>query len=39
MNRAFSIDKAREYLGYEPRVALREGVARTADWYRQQNMI
>jgi nucleoside-diphosphate-sugar epimerase len=39
MDRSFSIDKAREYLGYEPRVTLREGVARTADWYRQQGVI
>ena len=29
----FSIDKARNLLGYAPRVPLREGVRRTAAWY------
>jgi 2-alkyl-3-oxoalkanoate reductase len=32
-NRAFRIDRARRELGYEPRVTLREGLRRTADWY------
>jgi nucleoside-diphosphate-sugar epimerase len=34
-SRAFSIDKARRLLGYEPRVDLDEGIARTAAWYRE----
>ena len=29
-----SIEKARELLGYAPRVPWREGLARTVDWYR-----
>jgi nucleoside-diphosphate-sugar epimerase len=33
-NRAFRIDRARQELGYQPRVRLREGLARTAYWYR-----
>jgi dihydroflavonol-4-reductase len=33
-SRAFSIDKARRRLGYEPTVNLRTGLRRTADWYR-----
>jgi nucleoside-diphosphate-sugar epimerase len=33
-NRAFRIDRARQELGYQPRVDLREGLARTALWYR-----
>ncbi len=33
-NRAFRIDRAREELGYRPRVSLGEGLARTASWYR-----
>lgn len=33
-NRAFSVDKARRLLGYEPQVSLAEGIARTASWYR-----
>jgi UDP-glucose 4-epimerase len=31
-----NIDKARTVLGYEPRVDLDEGLARTIDWYRRQ---
>ncbi len=34
-NRAFRIDRARQELGYQPRVPLREGLARTAYWYRK----
>lgn len=33
-NREFRIDRARDELGYRPRVTLREGLARTAAWYR-----
>jgi nucleoside-diphosphate-sugar epimerase len=33
-NRAFRIDRARDELGYRPRVSLSEGLARTACWYR-----
>jgi dihydroflavonol-4-reductase len=34
-SRAFSIDKARRVLGYDPKVDLETGIARTAAWYRQ----
>jgi dihydroflavonol-4-reductase len=34
-SRAFTIDKARRLLGYEPKVDLDEGIARTAAWYRE----
>jgi nucleoside-diphosphate-sugar epimerase len=34
-NRAFRIDRAKRDLGYQPRVRLGEGLARTAEWYRQ----
>jgi nucleoside-diphosphate-sugar epimerase len=34
-NRAFRIDRAKQELGYQPRVDLREGLARTARWYRE----
>ena len=34
-SRAFSIAKARRVLGYQPRVHLDEGIARTAAWYRE----
>jgi nucleoside-diphosphate-sugar epimerase len=33
-HREFSIEKARRLLGYEPRVDVEEGLARTAAWYR-----
>jgi dihydroflavonol-4-reductase len=33
--RAFSVDKAKRLVGYEPRVTLAEGLARTAAWYRE----
>jgi nucleoside-diphosphate-sugar epimerase len=32
-SRAFSIEKARSLLGYQPRVPLEEGLRRTLDWY------
>jgi nucleoside-diphosphate-sugar epimerase len=32
--RAFDISKARRVLGYEPKVPLEEGLARTCAWYR-----
>ena len=34
-SRAFTIDKARRLLGYAPKVDVEEGIARTADWYRE----
>jgi len=34
-SRAFSTEKARRLLGYEPNVDLETGVARTVAWYRQ----
>ena len=33
-----AIDKARRELGYQPRVALREGVRQAAAWYRKQHV-
>ena len=38
-HRAFSIEKARRELGFQPRVGLEEGVRKTADWYRQQGWL
>jgi nucleoside-diphosphate-sugar epimerase len=39
LDRAFSIEKARRLLGYEPRFSLDEGLALTAAWYRTQRLI
>jgi nucleoside-diphosphate-sugar epimerase len=38
-DRAFDISKAKKELGYEPQVPLREGLARTAEWYKKQGWI
>ena len=38
-NRAFSIEKARERLGYAPQVSLEEGMARTVAWYRENGYL
>lgn len=38
-NRAFSIAKARERLGYDPQVDLAEGMQRTVAWYRKQGLL
>jgi nucleoside-diphosphate-sugar epimerase len=37
--RAFTIDKARRELGYQPHVALAQGLARTAAWYRDHGYL
>jgi nucleoside-diphosphate-sugar epimerase len=34
--RAFTIDKARRLLGYEPKIGLDQGLGSTAAWYREQ---
>jgi dihydroflavonol-4-reductase len=38
-SRAFSIRKAREVLGFDPRVNLSTGIARTAQWYREHGLL
>jgi len=38
-NRAFSIKKAQEVLGYQAKVSLKEGMKRTVDWYRQKGFL
>lgn len=35
-NRAYSSEKARRMLGYEPAVSVEEGLRRTVDWYRSE---
>jgi nucleoside-diphosphate-sugar epimerase len=32
-SRAFDIARAREEIGYAPKISLREGISRTLDWY------
>jgi nucleoside-diphosphate-sugar epimerase len=39
MDRSFTVEKARSQLGYDPKVAVAEGFARTAAGYRQQGLI
>jgi len=38
-DRAFDIDKARRLLGYSPKVDLKEGLAKTAAWYKSQGLL
>jgi nucleoside-diphosphate-sugar epimerase len=38
-SRAFDISRARTEIGYTPRVALRDGIRRTLDWYRRQGWL
>lgn len=38
-NRAFDIRKARDVIGYDPRIHVREGMRRTILWYRQHGYI
>jgi nucleoside-diphosphate-sugar epimerase len=38
-SRAFDITRARQEIGYAPRVGLRDGITRTLDWYRQHGWI
>jgi dihydroflavonol-4-reductase len=38
-DRAFTIEKARRILGWEPRVELSEGIAQTLAWYRESGWL
>lgn len=39
LDRAFSIEKAKQVLGYRPNVSLVEGLRRTAKWYQEQGLV
>ena len=38
-DRAFSIEKAKRLLGYKPCTGLKEGLSKTAAWYKEQGLI
>ena len=38
-NRAFKIDKAKQELGYQPRIGIDEGLRRTAEWYKKEGYL
>lgn len=38
-NRAFSIERAAKEIGYQPQVDLKTGLQRTAEWYRQHDLL
>ncbi len=38
-NRAFSIERAKQELGYDPRVKLAEGLKRTYEWYKAEGYL
>jgi dihydroflavonol-4-reductase len=38
-DQAFDISKSQRVLGFEPQVNVRNGVARTVNWYREQGWL
>lgn len=38
-NRAFSVEKARRDLGYNPQVSLEEGLRKTSQWYKEEGYL
>lgn len=38
-DRAFDISKAKQDLSYQPKVSLREGLRRTATWYKEKGLL
>ena len=38
-DRAFAIDKAVRLLRYDPKIDLKEGLAKTAEWYQKEGLI
>lgn len=38
-NRAFSIARAKQAIGYQPRICLATGLKRTAEWYLNQKLL
>ena len=38
-NRSFNISKAKQDLGYQPKIDLDEGLKRTGEWYRKEGYI
>ena len=38
-SRAFDITRARQEIGYNPRVTLRDGITRTLNWYREHGWL
>jgi nucleoside-diphosphate-sugar epimerase len=38
-SRSFDISKAKRLLGYTPKYGLREGLAKTAQWYKEQGLL
>ena len=38
-NRAFSVEKAKDLLGFRPQVSLQEGLERTISWYESQGLL
>ncbi len=38
-NRAFSIDKAKNVLGYEPKFSVQEAIQKTIAWYQEQELL
>jgi nucleoside-diphosphate-sugar epimerase len=38
-NRAFLVDKAKQFLGYKPKITLQEGIKKTISWYEKEGWL
>jgi len=38
-NFAYSLEKAKNILGFQPKISFREGISSTADWYSSMNLL
>ncbi len=38
-NRAFTIDRSKKEIGYVPKIGIKEGLKRTAQWYKEEGYI
>lgn len=39
IHRAYSIEKAKKYLGYSPKVSLKDGIVKTIEWAERQGLL
>ena len=38
-NRSFTIDRSKKEIGYVPKIGIKEGLKRTAQWYKEEGYI
>jgi len=39
VNRAFTIEKAQRLLGFHPQTDLKQGLTKTSEWYKENNLL